>query len=365
MMSSALVRLISHKFLGRCRKLCSGGGSNGELVASPWMMLPPSYIPGGRDMVYNFYSPIKDEVVSLNNRGGKEETRVIHSHNMVVGSSHGWLSVINGSTKGMFLSNPISGRLIELPPIAGKPFSAEDTAFCPWKVILSCSPDQEDCLALMIIGCSERVAFCRPGRSNKWTPLGDWFEEKKGFRICLDYVYSAARKSFIGFVHWPVELKGWDVSDPLSPTPLPLNWLGRIKYNNSGVCFSSPYLVAHSDQLFLVRRHYKAQGRQTISYYVYRVDGDHSGEELELCSSLDDLVMFVGLNHSFAVKASLFPKLKPNSIYFSDARFTSNFFQTQIIEVFDYQNKTCSPLYFPSLHLNDITPMPWFTPAFD
>ncbi|KAH6829300.1 hypothetical protein C2S53_011524 [Perilla frutescens var. hirtella] len=90
--------------------------------------------------------------------------------------------------------------------------------------------------------------------------------------------------------------------------------------------------------------------------------------------SLNGLAMFVGGNsHSFALPASEFPGLKPNSIYFTDAKEILPPESSQVmgyggndVGIFDYEKKEFYPCHYP-LHVDDITsltPVPiWFTPA--
>ncbi|KAL3647748.1 hypothetical protein CASFOL_008716 [Castilleja foliolosa] len=88
--------------------------------------------------------------------------------------------------------------------------------------------------------------------------------------------------------------------------------------------------------------------------------------------SLDGLAIFVGLNHSFAVSANKDNGLKPNSIYFADDKgFTPSpkwdvMYGGHDIGIFDYENKTISPCYYPCdvQSFKRIMPEPmWFTPA--
>ncbi|GFP85583.1 hypothetical protein PHJA_000702000 [Phtheirospermum japonicum] len=84
--------------------------------------------------------------------------------------------------------------------------------------------------------------------------------------------------------------------------------------------------------------------------------------------------MFVGLNHyhSFAVSATGANGLKPNSIYFTDdkeltpPKWVDRKYGGHDIGIFDYQNKTISPCYYPChlLSFQRIMPAPiWFTPT--
>ncbi|GFP82472.1 hypothetical protein PHJA_000390200 [Phtheirospermum japonicum] len=64
--------------------------------------------------------------------------------------------------------------------------------------------------------------------------------------------------------------------------------------------------------------------------------------------------MFVGRNHSFAVRAAEYPGLNPNSIYFTDhwslippRSPVYSAYGGHDIGIFDYDNKTISPCYYP------------------
>ncbi|KAL6515614.1 hypothetical protein OROHE_018648 [Orobanche hederae] len=324
------VRLLRRQFS------CAAAASELLRPAAPCLMLR-ACISGG-DMMYNVYSPTKGKVVSFNNRGGEEEVRLMRDPKTVwVGSSHGWLAISNSCTNDMCLLNPFSGRHIKLPsPPSG-------LLYWPSKVILSCSPNDEGCRAVMILGANIIVATCRPDHSAEWPPLNaspEWAP--------LD----ASLPRFLGLMLAlkGEELEGWDVdADGRPRVDRQVSRFGRHEFDPNGkrlTVRTARYLVCEeeSDQLFLVRRYVVGE---TADYDVYRIGGGGDGG-LELCSLLDDLAMFVGINHSFAVKASRFPGLKPNSIYFSDMRNSwavndrGQVYHT--MDVFDYQNKRCSSL---------------------
>ncbi|KAL6575506.1 hypothetical protein OROHE_000883 [Orobanche hederae] len=368
-MSSIFRRLISSKIASspilRRRKFCTTTAMEEVLrpSSSPYLMLPPFFFGGGRDMVYNFYSPAKDKVVSFNNRGGTEETKLMQDDKTtLVGSSHGWLALYNSSNRGMLLLNPVSGHRIDLPPLAGKPFSRE---VAPWKLIMSCPPDEEECRAVLIFNSAQKVAFCCLGRSSHWTTFGDLEERRYNdivrgsfnftFRYYLDFVYSAAQKRFMVLVLVKSILQdtlmvGIEWSRPGPTTIGNTCWGERLAY---------AYImsVEESGQVFLVVRRFNNNSNNRAEYPefqwdVYRIE-DVGG--LELCLLLDDLTFFVGVNHSIASPS---PKLKRNCIYFATG-------DGQCIEVFDYKKKTRSPLYLPTHHQKTQSSMTWITPTFD
>ncbi|GFP89020.1 hypothetical protein PHJA_001045700 [Phtheirospermum japonicum] len=115
---------------------------------------------------------------------------------------------------------------------------------------------------------------------------------------------------------------------------------------------------------------------KTIGFDVHKINRDAEEEEEGLSyleDSLDGLAMFVGLNHSFAVSATAANGLQPNSIYFTDERLLSPSgwrddvnYGGHDIGIFDYQNKTISPCYYPCdvQSFKRIIPAPiWFTPT--
>ncbi|GFP80737.1 hypothetical protein PHJA_000217000 [Phtheirospermum japonicum] len=188
-------------------------------------------------------------------------------------------------------------------------------------------------------------------------------------------------------------------------------WLNENKAKLIKSCRQIPYLVyaEQHDQLFMVIRFVmeRAVGRssyvdvgnipydpvsgrllthlypyKTIGFSVLKFDyGNQKTRGLQVVdglrlmgggnNSLDGLAMFVGMNHSFAVSGADELGLKPNSIYFTDSNKNptlppDSIFGGHDIGIFDYENKTISPCYYPcDVHsLRRIVPAPtWFTPT--
>lgn len=356
-----------------------------EVGSMPWLMVPPAFDGGSEGAVYKLYSPTKGGgggEVSLTNINRKEEAEFMHDpRTKLVGSSHGWLASFNDRTCDFFLSNPRSGRRIRLPSVPQeRP---------PLKVIISCSPDDEEdheyCRALMSFG-HNRLAFCCPGEEElEWTPIGARHEEHFGLRCVRsydDFVYSTTRKRFFAVLEGESNVvECWDLRDPQSPR---LDWQSEYENSHSrfledlskeedeGVelpdkdwCRQVKYLVSAdhpNQQLFLVTRYImdddddddndNIEDSKTIGFDVHRIQGrklhrmDHS---------LDGLVMFVGINHSFALEPS--GQFKPNSIYFTHHKGAHD------IGIFDYKNTTfCS---YNLQRFKKIQPPPlWFYGGF-
>lgn len=117
----------------------------------------------------------------------------------VVGSSHGWLALMNHRNNELFLSNPITRRHIKLPPIDTLPnpefnISRGSASANVSKLILSASPDDADCRAMVTFGWERRLAFCRPGHR---APIGQLFMERESKKKWDDSKYARSYDDFV------------------------------------------------------------------------------------------------------------------------------------------------------------------------
>ncbi|CAA0825461.1 F-box protein [Striga hermonthica] len=105
----------------------------------------------------------------------------------------------------------------------------------------------------------------------------------------------------------------------------------------------------------------------TIDFDVHRYDWEDGDLKYVEGSSLGGWALFFGASsHSVALRASDFPELKPNSIYFTDALELSLNQGNHDIGIFSYMDKTVSPCYYPCdpADLKPIFPAPiWFFPT--
>ncbi|KAG8384932.1 hypothetical protein BUALT_Bualt04G0169600 [Buddleja alternifolia] len=383
-----------------------GGYKGGRMMSSvatstsipPWLMLPPSVVvednnKNNKNMVYKFYSLADDKIISLNKRGGEAiEIESPDDESELKGSSHGWLALFDPRNCDLFLSNPLSRRHIKLPPIHNLPIPEENLEGgygCVNNVIISCSPDEEECRAMMTFGPTDRLAFCCPGRrSTEWTPIGEPFETdedgRRTPRSCESFVYSSTEKLFYCVIGYG-EFEAWDLQDPSSPRCTLMDvsadeknypWAGRSEeeLKLKIMCRPLTCLVVDSSsgQLYHVTRHVMEhmapdgsyvdcfdEGSdmcpyKTIGFDVHKYDPESSALKY-MEGSLDGMAFFIGNNHSFAMRASAFPELKPNSIYFTDldeliphrVRTPNPPFGGHDIGIFNYEDGTFSPCYYP------------------
>ncbi|KAL7101335.1 hypothetical protein ACP275_08G048000 [Erythranthe tilingii] len=378
----------------------------------PWLMLPPTF-GENRKNVYNFYSISEDKVVNLKNTGGgeedeeEEEIELFEKHE-IVGSSHGWLALCNHREEQQFLFNPLSNRRVELPPTDALPVHEDYEDYCTPlnKLIISCSPEEEHCVAMMSYSMDERLAFCScPSRAAaEWTQIGEWshaFEDKTLPRAYQDFVYSGKHKLFFCVTEFG-DFEAWDFKDPNSPAMTPVDLKSdKDNYPYGSSCKMEEYMLKRESksvkylvvaeqtgELFLVRRFIlnpeydsepvsdgKSVPYMTVSFDVHKIDLQ-KGELIYMESSLDGLAIFIGINHGFAISAAEELKLSPNSIYFTDSKEYCPRYWDKDREygghdngVFNYETRTFSSCYFPAAansetqSIKRIVPPPiWFNP---
>ncbi|CAA0841370.1 Unknown protein [Striga hermonthica] len=363
-------------------------------LASPWLMLPPVFEAGTNDaptMRYKFYSLLEDRVVST---AAKKD--FMGDLMDIVGSSHGWLSLLNPNTRDMFLYNPISGCYIKLPPLHNLPAASRYSTMRVYKVILSCSPDDDEqiCRAIMTYNCPAAMAYCCPGSSKEWTCIVDT-------NVNLQYkncVYSN-KHHLLFALSWSYDLVSWDLGDPLSPSLVDCRKIDfpeekKVWRPKDLTCETVEHLVAAGEDLLLVTQYVLMsvlpdglyidanndptgsifeQGFPyvTIDFDVERYDPATAGVKCVEDSFLGGWALFFGFySDAVALPVAHCPAVvKPGSIYFTDvmgAWIGEDPSGGHDVGIFNYENKTVSPCYYPcdAQSLKRICPAPmWYFPS--
>ncbi|CAA0816283.1 Unknown protein [Striga hermonthica] len=370
--------------------------------SSPWLMLPPSFdvtFTGAASISYNFYSLADNKIVTHS----LEERELADPLMFFAGSALGWLALMSPS-RDLFLYNPISRRRINLPSVCDLPDYPDNLAKV-YKVVLSCSPEDPNCRAIIIYNNVHGLAFCCPRFSKEWTHIGDhhWFDEnlgrsfRPGYRDC---VYSTRHEALFSLTRQGL-LESWDLRDPHSPRAVEIAEVGesggKIWYAKQKhlllTCEPLEHLVvAGQDQDILVVTQYVVEAFDFDGLYADGCDPSKKAikrglpcvtsdfavekynpedEDVKYVESLDGLALFVGYqSDAVALQVAEFPELKSNSIYFTDG------VEDGLIEdyptgghdigVFDYENKTVSPCYYPCdiKKMRKTFPAPmWFFPT--
>ncbi|GER35754.1 hypothetical protein STAS_12055 [Striga asiatica] len=391
---------------------------NPSSSSSPWLMLPPAFdvdATGAATRSYKFYSLAENKIVTLSTAKSSEERELTNPLMHFRGSSHGWVALYDRRSEDVFLYNPITRRHINLPPFRHFPdYPPNENGV--YKVILSCSPDHDapNCRAIMIYNNVQALPFCCPGLSNEWTRIGDhhWFDEEKGEAFCtgyIDCVFSNRHEALFSLTNNIGKngvLESWDLGDIESPRAVKIaevSWKGgrlglprRTKKDEKKKLWMTnepmEHLVVAGEDLLVVTQHVvqsfdfdgvyvHSSGNEpygfayerglpdvTVDFDVHIYDPEDGGLKYVEGSCLGGWAIFVGFySDAVALRAAEFPELKPNSIYFTDAMLDALIDDCPTgghdIGIFDYENKTVSPCYFPcdAKNLRKTFPAPmWF-----
>ncbi|KAK6772177.1 hypothetical protein RDI58_030579 [Solanum bulbocastanum] len=219
-------------------------------------------------------------------------------------------------------------------------------------VVLSSSPMDDDCIAVVIYGVEDKLAFCiRSKRPNCWIPLDSPFIQYD------QIVYHSGKKLFYTLTTrgWDIELEAWDPhSDTINRFHIedqsqllreihdwPLCFLKHRDLSDSLDEVDSPYCYKRihlvydlqSQELFIVKRHLlrNVDGvphisdrdlitHKTMTFDVFKVDfiNDHLVKVQNLEDSIGNRAFFVGKRRGFVLSTTKFPELRFGSIYFAD-----------------------------------------------
>ncbi|GER29545.1 hypothetical protein STAS_05420 [Striga asiatica] len=173
-----------------CAPVTATCSSSSNPKAAPLLMLPPALDNNNKkNLVFRFYKLAENQVISR-----RDEEEIITPSSVsdlsIVGSSHGWLSMLDDSKSGgLFLYNPLTQRRINLPPLP------EGISLVTSLVLSGPHPDEDDsCRAVALLGYENSLAFCCPNSRTRaeWTQLG----KRTGY---TSVAYSTSQKRFFCF----------------------------------------------------------------------------------------------------------------------------------------------------------------------
>ncbi|KAJ9696216.1 hypothetical protein PVL29_008456 [Vitis rotundifolia] len=261
------------------------------------------------------------------------------------GSSHGWLILVEDDSYKVDLLNPYSLKLIHLPPLE-KPWSFEysghiyEASFpsARRRSVLSIDPDvNRDEFVLMMTrdGLMRKVAFIKSGEED-WTYI-------EGLEDVKDIVYSNGL--FYVLDGWGM-LYSCDVSKDLK--------VRRITSPENNLCCLVLHLVEspEGDFLRIIRQKY------TGKFVIHKLVWFSKNPRWEEVTSLGDVALFLGQNHSTSVVASDFAGCRPNSIYFIKPCRYPDYLHANVYVV-SLNDRTVTRLYPRSE-----SPLLWISPKF-
>ncbi|XP_030551578.1 uncharacterized protein LOC115756038 [Rhodamnia argentea] len=300
------------------------------------------------------------------------------SDSRCVGSSHGWLVLLDKDTEP-YLLDPLRGgdRVLRLPPIETFPCvfpvrrSHEDNScssassyetihlgccrsttlfpllplrdYIIFKAVLSANPNNgangRSCWVVVIFGIESKLAFCR---CKEFGGVGVWAELPGNHGPYSDVIFKGGTlfalcdNGFVEVWHFNRDLP-MKIMEIKSSFPRKSAEAARAL---KSVCFTSTYLVEAAGEILLLVRftgyfvnkhgvpveeddflaeedtHPLVCPYRTLYFHVYVLDT--SNEEWAELDSLGDRAVFVGGSHSRSVSARDFPEFVANSVYFTD-----------------------------------------------
>ncbi|XP_058204267.1 putative F-box protein At5g55150 [Rhododendron vialii] len=314
------------------------------------------------------------------------------SHGRCCGSSHGWL-IMADDFLSIRLLNPFylgggskcGGGMIQLPPLNYPPWLRfmmlidedeyiSELSIC--KVVLSANPAlaPKDYVVMVIYGVGKSLAFIKSGDKD-WTYVRSRIDPG-----CYDVVYCNGK---IYAVDCSGILLHCDTTEPvprlrkMAPAPYP------IRHLQSDVEFY--YLVeSPQNQLLLVCRMMVRTPRdndndpwfQTTGFKIFKLLVLGKLTAYVELKTLGDSALFLGDNHSTCVPAAAsngFPRVQPNSIYFTDHALSYYTFQPNTLRVpadmgvFNLEDQSLGKYYDLDNNLSRlvcVTPPVWFLPSF-
>lgn len=335
----------------------------------PWLML------SSRDKVEHryFYSIVEKKKydIHLPDISGRH----------CFGSSQGFLISVDDNAD-LHATNPLTGTHLPLPPTVNSPYFKgvisdpnsstagkithyirTDPDYKPTpalnirdyhynKVILSPSRD----VAVAIYGAFEDLAFARVG-GDSWTYAIDrWPPHLAGSRIAC-FTDAIFHKSRLHAINFAGDIAIFD--DLNNPTFVSLEGpLARFDHEPRRHLVESP----DGEDLFLVHKETDGEDRPTtVRMRVFLLD--KATYKWERITTLGDVALFVGFNHSMSLCTRKCPGLKRNSVYFTDDNKTKPE-DAADMGVFNLEDGRIESIYVDSdLHQLDWPRPIWFMPT--
>ncbi|XP_057991434.1 putative F-box protein At5g38270 [Hevea brasiliensis] len=387
-----LLRLILSKLsfaqFIRFKAVCSSWNSIAKSYVSSLRQVPWLLLPGNQEHHARCFFSLEDnktyQIKNIGNLFGNDA--------WCVGSSHGWLVLLDDEAKP-FLLNPFSQVRIQLPTIEGFMFQVNKSYFIQHlrkvfitKAILLSDPSHDNSyVVVLIFGYLSRLAFCKKGDSG-WTILSGASQGYCDIIYINDFFYALTSDSSI---------EVWDFHASLPIKKREIHPSTTREMLEATKCFGNlhscqTYLVESSGDLLLVLRYignfvneegevvdeaYLLSGDstqplvcpyQTLMFHVCKLDSRE--QKWVGVDNLKDEVLFLGGNHSMSLLAQYCSGFEKNSIYFTDDNWNQmnedDLYGGHDLGKFSLEEKIVKPFYACDLRRIDpppfwIVPNPW------
>ncbi|XP_010529755.1 PREDICTED: uncharacterized protein LOC104806512 [Tarenaya hassleriana] len=279
-------------------------------TSAPYLLLDRNVVgkasSGEKAINCKLYDPRKGETV-------KSPALELTKELQMVGSSRGWVALMNESDSTVRLTDMFrpgsSAKVISMPPLI-QPEERRDLII---NVSLSSPPEKEEDCVVAVKFLGPYLSLCRPGDS-------EWTHIKAPWELKMSSVMYSDRDRVFYLNTLPSGGSG------LAESGSPL-----VKYHQRLPCHGSPgvpkpdldkftlhMVESPCGELFIIWWFLgdKSEGYKTKRLMVFREDKDQGkGYYTE---DIGDLCIFLGpRTDHFCVRASTYPGLVPNSIYFA------------------------------------------------
>ncbi|KAG2240672.1 hypothetical protein Bca52824_097128 [Brassica carinata] len=247
----------------------------------------------------HYFDPVKEDEVILRDKALPMEFR---KECFVVGMSHGWV-VFKARDYYSPCGSKSNPKTIPLHPM-GQPNPAQQLGVT--NAAMTCSPDHSSDFAVAVNCLGPVINFFRPGGKHKDSVKGYVFKRDEKF-----YTTSVGGQFLVHYdAFFEEDMTGSEVHE--------------LRFINQPELTQSEWEILDSCSKTVHLNHQPGKEmtflcRGTKRFMVFREE-----EETRIMSyteDIGDLCIFLGNNEPFCVKASSFPGLIPNSIYFAGDGF--------------------------------------------
>ncbi|KAK1271764.1 hypothetical protein QJS04_geneDACA006002 [Acorus gramineus] len=213
-------------------------------------------------------------------------------------SSNGWVCMLRNDLD-IYLFNPFSNSEVLLPPLRTDFISELIPLLSVRKAVWSAEPTDPNCIVVLLYDEANGVVYCRPG-DVRWT----MFKISLGNRF--DAIFFNNKNLYV------VDCR----SGRVAAVDLHRGREMTVAEGRDGFCDGSGksrYLVAGPSGPLLVVRHMKNMS-ETRRFELFELDG--TLKKWVETKSLDEGMLFLGMNTSIWVSSSNLKGCKGNSIYF-------------------------------------------------
>ncbi|PHU15263.1 hypothetical protein BC332_16468 [Capsicum chinense] len=239
------------------------------------------------------------------------------------------------------------------------------------EVVVQASPVDDDCIAVVIYGCEQKLAFCRRTRRANFDYPNSWITLHSFFMQYDQIINHSGKKLFYTLTAhgWTIELEAWDLhSDPINRFHIEdQSQVLRDYMHDWPPCMDEEDLFGSVldsvESLNWDRRIHLVITHKTMTSDVFKVDfiNDNLMNLQYLKDSIDKHAFFFGKKWSFVISTTEFPELRPDSIYFADNHYDwEHNFGGHDMGIYDYKEDSIID------KIESISPAnSWFIPDVD